>query len=75
MWRFMNLNYTRSSRSDFFFFFFTSASLVFSVCRSQWGNNLPFDFKRSLSLSESLGLQWEAGKSFTRELGLVDMDL
>lgn len=30
MWRFMNLNYTRSSRSDFFFFFFTSASLVFS---------------------------------------------
>lgn len=74
MRRFMNLNYTRSSRSDFFFFS-TSASLVFSVCNSQWGNNLPFDFKWSLSLSESLGLQWEAGKSFTREPGLVDMDL
>lgn len=27
-WRFMDLNRTRSSRSDFFFFFFTSASLV-----------------------------------------------
>lgn len=70
----MNLNYNRFSSSDFFFFL-TCASLVFSVCSSQWGNNLPFDFKRSLSLSESLGLPWEVGKSFTQESGLVDMDL
>lgn len=71
--RFMNLNYTRSSTGDFFSF--ASASLVFSVCSSQWGNHLPFDFKCSLSLSESLGLHWEVDESFTQEPGLVDMDL